>query len=110
MIRWLRVVLPLLALLLLAAHFYRAGAWPVAVVAIALIALLGVGRPWAARVLQVALVAGTVDWLHTAWVLVSRRMDAGQPYARLLVILGAVAALTAAAAWVAGPRRPEGKD
>jgi hypothetical protein len=71
--------LPALALVLLAGHFLHAGLWPVAAVCLASIGLAGVRRPWAARVLRVA---------H------------GQPYVRLLVILGAVSAFTLLAAFV----------
>ncbi len=47
--------LPLLALLLLAAHLVHAGAMPLAALAILLAGLLAVPHPWAARALQVVL-------------------------------------------------------
>jgi hypothetical protein len=71
---------------------------------LARLALLFVRTPWAARVLQVALAVGTLEWLHTAWVFAAARAAADQPYARLLVIIGTVAALTALAAWTIGSR------
>jgi hypothetical protein len=98
----LRMLLPALALLLLAAHFFRGGLFPLAAISFGLIALLPVSRPWAALLLRAALALGTVEWLRTAWDLAGRRALAGQPYTRLLLILGAVATLTVVAAWLAG--------
>jgi len=56
--------------------------------------------------MQAVLVVGTLEWLGTAWALAAHRMTTGQPYARMLAILGAVAVLTAIAAWMAGNREP----
>lgn len=92
------LALPVLALLLLAAHFYRGGLLVLAAASCALIALLFVRRHWAAYVLQGALALGTLEWLRTAWALASHRAALDQPYGRLLAILGVVAALTAVAA------------
>lgn len=96
----LLLVLPVLALLLLAAHLLHAGLWLPATLALLLIGLLAVTRPWAARVLQVVLALAVVEWVLTAVALARMRADHGEPYVRLLVILGAVAVFTAAAAAV----------
>jgi hypothetical protein len=53
---------------------------------------------------QFALAVGTFEWLRTAWVFAAARAAADQPYARLLVIIGTVAALTALAAWMIDSR------
>lgn len=98
------LLVPGLALLLLAAHFFRAGQVPFTGLSAALVVLLFVRAPWAARVLQVALAVGTLEWLRTAWVFTGARAAADQPYARLLVIVGTVAALTALAGWMIGHR------
>ena len=94
------LVLPALALLLLAAHFVHGGLWPAAALCVALLALLAVRRAWSARVLQVALAVGVLEWLWTAVALAQLRMAHGRPYLRLLLILGAVTAVTALAALV----------
>jgi len=98
----LRMLLPALALLLLAAHFFRGGLFLLAAVSFGLTALVFVSRPWAALLLRTALALGSIEWLRTAWVLSERRALAEQPYMRMLLILGAVAALTLVAAWLAG--------
>ena len=102
---WLLLTAPVLAALLLAAHFYRAGLWPLAIVSIAALALLFVRRPWAARALQAGLLIGAVEWLRTLAVFAAQRMSLGQPWLRLAVILGTVALLTALAALVFRHRR-----
>lgn len=98
----LRSIPAVLALLLLAAHFYRAAAIVPAVVCVAAIALVFVKRPWALLAVRIGLAAGTLVWIVTAWRIATQRMEAGMPYSRMLAILGAVAAFTAVAAWALG--------
>jgi len=92
--------LPAIALLLLAAHFVHAGLWPIAAACIAATALLAVPRAWAARTLQCVLAMGAIEWVLTAAMIAQLRAAHGQPYLRMLVILGAVCVLTVVAALV----------
>jgi hypothetical protein len=94
------LVFPTLAAILLAAHFYRAGQIVLAALSVAALVLLAVPRPWAARALQLTLLAGAFEWLRTLAVFASTRMAMGQPYLRLTLILVAVAVFTAASAAV----------
>jgi hypothetical protein len=94
------LVFPALAATMLAAHFYRAGQVVLAGLAVGALVLLAVPRAWAARALQLALVAGAFEWLRTLATFAAARMAAGQPYLRLTVILLAVAAFTAGSAVV----------
>ncbi len=96
----LRLAPPVLALLVLAAHFLRAGEYIVVALLVALIALLAVPRWWAARLVQLVLVLGTIEWIMTLAELAFERMVQGEPAARLIAILGTVAVLTAASALV----------
>src|SRR5512140_2245025 len=84
-----------LAALVLAAHFLRAGNPVLMLAALALIALMFVRRAWAARVIQLGLVLGTLEWVSTLVLLVSVRRHTGQPFTRMAIILGTVAAVTA---------------
>jgi ABC-type methionine transport system permease subunit len=90
----LRLLPVVLALAILVAHFYRAAAWVPFGVTIALLPLLFIRAPWAARVLQAALAIGAIEWLRTAAALIAVRQSLGQPYTRLALILGAVALAT----------------
>jgi hypothetical protein len=92
------LTLPVLALLLLAAHLVHAGLVPLAVLAILLVGLLAVPRPWASRTLQAVLAVAVIEWLLTAMRLAQLRQRHGKPYLRLAVILGSVALFTSLAA------------
>lgn len=91
---------PALAFAVLAAHFYRAGAWIAVAVVVALLPLHFVRAPWAARTLQASLALGAIEWIRTAAQLVALRESMGQPWTRLAFILGAVALATALCALV----------
>jgi hypothetical protein len=90
--------LPLLALLLLAAHLLHAGVMPLAALAILLAGLLAVPRPWAARTLQAVLAVAVIEWILTTVGLAQQRLRHDEPYVRLAVILGSVTLFTALAA------------
>jgi hypothetical protein len=96
---------PAFSFVLLGAHLYRAGLWPLVFACGGLVALLAVRRAWAARLMQFALAAGALEWLWTAFGLVQARMALGQPWIRLLAILVGVAVVTAASALVFAQRR-----
>lgn len=87
-----------LSLVVLGAHFFRAGLFPLVALVVALIALVFVRRPWAARLLQVALVLGGIEWARSLAEIAQRRMHEGQPYVRLIAILGTVTLVTAGSA------------
>ena len=82
-----------LSLIVLGAHFLRAGS-PILVLIVLVLALLGVRRTWAARVVQVTLVLGAIEWCRTLSSLVVERAHTGQPVGRLIAILGSVALVT----------------
>lgn len=102
---FLILLAPALSLLVLGAHFYRAGLWPLAAACAALVLLLAWPRAWVARLVQVVLVLGALEWAITAWGFVMQRIALGQPWSRLLVILVVVTLLTGLSAWVFHGRR-----
>lgn len=95
-----QLIFPVLACLLLAAHFFRADQLALAVASALLPLLLAVPRAWAARTMQLALLVGAVEWLRTLAEFAAVRVSMGQPYLRLTAILLAVALFTAASALV----------
>lgn len=79
-----------LSLLLLGAHFLRFD-FNIGVIGIAvLIVLLFLRTPWVARLAQITLLAGAVEWAYTLYQFAQLRAAEGEPYTRLAVILGAV--------------------
>lgn len=94
-----------LSLLVLGAHFLRSGHLVLVVLALVMIGLLFVRRPWAGRTVQVALVVGALEWVRTTLVLAGERASMARPFGRMVVILGAVAGVCALSAWlIRGPR------
>lgn len=95
-----RLIPVILSLLVLAAHFLRAQSMLLVAVLLIVAGLLFVKRPWSARVVQTVLILGAIEWLLTLSELMMRRIDTGQPYGRMVMILGSAAVLTAASAFV----------
>jgi hypothetical protein len=98
----LRLTLPVLASLVLAAHLLRRGWVPLAIAAALLPLVLLVRRRWAVRTVQTVLALGALEWLRTLAVLVDLRRTNGLPYLRMVAILAGVALVTAAAAPLVG--------
>jgi hypothetical protein len=91
-IAWLIPVI--LSAVLLGAHFLRAGLTPLALVIVLFPAVLLLRRAWVARLTQVVLALGAIEWVRTTLGLVAERRELGQSWSRLAVILGLVAAFT----------------
>ncbi len=87
-----------LSSLLLGAHFLRTGLIPLVLIALLFPFLLLFKRARAARLVQIILVIGALEWVRSLIVLVAERQADGQPWIRLAVILGAVAVFTGCSA------------
>ena len=96
----IRLLPVILSLLLLAAHFYRAGIMFLVICIPASALLLFVRAQWSARVVQGILVLGGIEWIRTLVMLAMMRQDMGRPWARLALILGTVAVMTISSALV----------
>jgi hypothetical protein len=103
----LQLVPVVLSLILLGAHFLRAGNLVMVTLVLLFVPLLGVRRLWVARLVQVALVLGAAEWVRALVQMAARRSEAGEPMLRLIAILGSVALVTAlsAIALQTGPLR-----
>ena len=87
-----------LSLALLGAHLMRADVDIGVIGAAVMIGLLFVREAWVARLMQVVLVLGTIEWLRTSLELTQARAAQGEPYTRLAIILGAVVVATVGSA------------
>jgi len=83
-----------LSLVILGAHFLRYGNSTGVFGSLVLIGLLIVRRPWVARLMQVVLILGTLEWLRTLYEFAQVRAALGQPFTRMIIILGVVAVVT----------------
>ncbi len=87
-----------LSLLVLGAHFLRYDVMVGVIVVVVLIGLLFLRKAWVPRVLQVALLLALFEWAHTLYTIAQARLALGVPITRLVIILGAVIAVTAVSA------------
>lgn len=94
-----------LSTLLLAAHFLRTGNVLAVLAVLALLPLLAVRRRWVPAVARGVLLLGALVWLWTLARFTLERVAVGQPFLRMVAILGGVAAFTALSALVFGARR-----
>ena len=101
----IRLVPAILALLCLAAHFYRAAQPSSALFFLLVPLILFVRRRWVPTALRSLLCAGSGLWLVLTYQLVQQRLTLQLPWLRLAVILVAVSAFTALAAWLVGSPR-----
>lgn len=89
-----RIVAYAFTIILLAAHFSRAGMDALSALVILLPFLLFIKRPWVIQLLQTVAFLGVVAWLYSAYQYVQIRIANGDDWLRLLIILGAVALYT----------------
>lgn len=89
-----RLLGPTLSLLVLGAHFLRSGQPVLVLAALLLVGLQFVRRAWVPPLLQVVLTLGGAEWVRTLLQLRAERVAAGEPAARMVVILAVVAAVT----------------
>jgi hypothetical protein len=79
--------------LLVGAHFFRGSHFMLAYLSLVFPCLLLIQQRWAARAVQLALICAALEWARTAVSIMNIRLAAGEPYLRMLLILGAVMAL-----------------
>jgi hypothetical protein len=96
-----------LSFLVLSAHFFRGGHLSGTALCLAACAIPAIRHPWAARIMQVLLLAGAIEWVRTLAEIAAGRRAMGMPWLRMALILGAVAlaAALAALALEAAPAR-----
>jgi uncharacterized membrane protein len=87
-----------LSLALLGAHYLRYGNELGLAASLVLIGLLFLRSAWVARIIQVALVLGAIEWAHTLYELMQIRMAHGAPTTRMAAIIGSVIMITLASA------------
>jgi len=83
-----------LSTLLMGAHFLRVGFLPLVVLVLMFPIILFFRKPWAARLVQVFLILGALEWTRTLFLLIHQRQALGLEWTRLAIILGLVAVFT----------------
>lgn len=90
----IRIGLFLLAVLMTAAHFFRAGSWPLVALSLAAPLLFFFKRRWSLILLQLGAYCASAAWLASMLSLVQMRQQSGQSWTAAALILGAVMLLT----------------
>jgi hypothetical protein len=91
---------PVFSIILMAVHFFRNGNPLAALLCLLVLLAFTIRRPWAARIVQICLVLGAVEWGKTTFVLLHARLEIGAPFFRLTFILASVTLLTLASSLV----------
>ena len=95
---FLRLIPAILSLLVLAAHYLRSGPFLLVLILAGMPLLLFIKKAWVARLMQVVFFFGTLEWIRTTYNLIIERQLLGESWARLAIILGTVAVVSAASA------------
>jgi hypothetical protein len=83
-----RLLPVILSLLLLAAHFLRAGQTVITLAFLLLVLLLFLKKSWIPLLTQVVLLLGAAEWLRTLYSVAQMRIEFGMPWTRMAIIPG----------------------
>lgn len=99
-----RIVPLIIAFLLLAAHFLRAGSLVLTVVCLLAPLLLLMRRRWVLMLVQFSAYVGAGVWIYTTITLLQERLVFGRPWSVAVIILGSVTLFTILAGWLLNSR------
>jgi len=90
-------ILPIvISFALLAAHFLRVSQFALVALCVFFPVLLAIPKRWAARSVQLALIAAAIEWSLTLVLIAQQRIASGLPYTRTVLILAGIVAFTLA--------------
>lgn len=90
-----RIIVYCFMILVLAAHFSRAGSDVVAIITLLVPLLFFIKQKWVIKTLESIAYLSAVIWLYGAYQYIQIRIATGEDWIRLLVIMGAVALYSA---------------
>ncbi|OMH40113.1 hypothetical protein [Desulfurobacterium indicum] len=79
-----------LSLLLISAHFLRAGILPLSVGYIAVFSLWFFEHPIGKKIIQIALLSGIAVYIYTTYLIIKERINLGLPYTKTALIMTGV--------------------
>ena len=92
---FLRLLPVIISFIILAAHFMHAGQMYLVYLMLILPFLLFFKKSWVPWLFQAVLLLGAAEWLRTLYFMTQVRIEYGEPWMRMVVILGVVALFTA---------------
>ena len=90
----LRITMVIVAAFLLAAHFLRQSEFALLLLCVLTPLLFLIKKRWSLFALQMLMYLGTIVWANTTLQIVRERIASDEPWARLVIILGAVILFT----------------
>ena len=90
----LRLFPLIFSFLILSAHFSRAGLSLFSLIFLLIPFLLFIKQAWVVRFIQIFLIIGSIEWIRTLFIYVNERQTNGEPYIRLIVIIGIIVLFT----------------
>ena len=90
----LRLFPIIFSFLILSAHFSRAGLTLFSLIFLLIPFLLFIKQAWVVRLIQIFLIIGSIEWIRTLFNYINERQTNGEPYIRLVIILGIIALFT----------------
>ena len=97
---FVRLLPSIISLLLLSTHFSRSNMPLLSVLFIIIPFLLFIKKQWIVRFIQIVLIVGTFEWIRSTFYYVNQLQELGEPYVRLVIIIGVVALFTGLSALV----------
>ena len=91
---FIRLLPAILSLLLLSAHFSKIGIPILSIVFLIVPFLLLIKKQWVPQLIQIVLIIGFFEWIRALLYYVQQRLEIGEPYVRLIIIIGVVALFT----------------
>ncbi len=91
---FIRLIPILISVILLAAHFLRAGQIYFVIAIMGIPALLFLRHKYVVPIVSIGLIAGGIEWIRTTLHLIEMRQALGMPFLRLTLIMGAVTLFT----------------
>ncbi len=80
--------------IIMTAHFFRLEQYFIVIICICFPFLLFFKTKLAARLIQIILLLGAIEWIRTIIIIVNERITNGEPCLRLVIILGIVTLFT----------------
>lgn len=96
----LRLLPTIFSFLILSAHFSRQDFPILSILCLLIPLILFIKRAWVAKLIQIVLIIGSIEWIRILFVYANERQAIGAPYIRLVIILGIVALFTGLSALV----------
>ena len=89
-----RLLPVIFSFLILSAHFSRGDLFVLSILLLIFPILLLIKKHWIIRLTQIVLIIGSIEWIRTLFVYVNQRQAIGEPYVRLVIIIGIIAIFT----------------